>query len=130
LDFGFSVGIMLSKTFPQSVERAQRFGLHFAVSFRRLDSPTWSEGRTENISYTGMLLLCPQPLAPETELELRLQLAVGAKGRDPSEIRCKGAVVRMEQRAVPENPVALGVVIRDYRIVRQQLFNESPPGDA
>jgi hypothetical protein len=57
-------------------------------------------------------------LAPETALELRLKLAVGSKQNHGAEIRCKGAVVRVEQRNAPETPIALAVAIRDYRIVR------------
>jgi c-di-GMP-binding flagellar brake protein YcgR len=114
----------------QHADRATRFALRFPVYFRELDSLTWLEGTTENISYTGMLFLSSSPLPPETTLELRLQLAVGTQGRDPTEIRCKGAVVRLEQRNVPETPIALAVAIRDYHIVRGHLFNESPAGNA
>ena len=114
----------------QSGKRARRFALHLPVHFRELDSPTWLEGTTENISHTGVLFLSSSPLAPETTLELRLQVALGTKGRDPAEIRCKGTVVRLEQRIVPETPIALAVAIRDYRIVSQHSFNGSPAGNA
>ncbi len=114
----------------QSGKRARRFALHLPVHFRELDSPTWLEGTTENISHTGVLFLSSSPLAPETTLELRLQVALGTKGRGPTEIRCKGTVVRLEQRILPETPIALGVAIRDYRIVSQHSFNGSPAGNA
>src|SRR5271157_4934090 len=105
---------MRSKTIHQNAERAKRFGLHLPVYFRQPNSPTWLEGTTENISYTGVLLRSSYPLAPETALELRLQLLAGAKQPRGAEIRCKGAVVRMEQRDVPGTPIALAVAIRDY----------------
>jgi hypothetical protein len=114
----------------QSGKRARRFALHLPVHFRELDSPTWLEGTTENISYTGVLFLSSSPLAPETTLELRLQVAVGTKGSGPTEIRCKGTVVRLEQTILPETPIALGVAIKDYRIVSQHSFNGSPAGNA
>ena len=107
LTTGFSATSMTSRTSHQNSARARRFALHLPVYFRELDSPTWLEGTTENISYTGVLFLSSSPLAPETTLELRLQVAMGTKGRDPAEIRCKGAVVRLEQRNVPETPIAL-----------------------
>ncbi len=113
----------------QPADRARRFALRFPVYFRELDSPTWLKGMTENISHTGVLFLSASPLAPDTTLDLRLQLAVGAKGKDPAEIRCKGAVVRLEQRDVPQTPIALAVAIRDYRIVRQQSFAGRPAGN-
>jgi len=114
----------------QPGKRARRFALHLPVYFRELDSPTWSEGTTENISYTGILFLSSSPLAPKTTLELRLQVAVGTQGRGPTEIRCKGTVVRLEQKILPETPIALGVAIKDYRIVSQHAFNANPAGNA
>ena len=113
---------MANKTSLQSSERARRFALHLPVYFRQPHSPTWLQGTTENISYTGVLLRSPYPLVPETTLELRLQLATGTKLNHASEIRCKGEVVRVEQRNMPETPIALAVVISDYRIVRRGMF--------
>lgn len=121
---------MTSRTSHQNSARARRFALHLPVYFRELDSPTWLEGTTENISYTGVLFLSSSPLAPETTLDLRLQLATGTKGMNPAEIRCKGAVVRLEQRNVPDAPIALAVAIRDYRIVGQRSFKGTPAGNA
>ena len=113
---------MSAKTSNENPERARRFALHLPVYFRQPHSPTWLEGTTENISYTGLLFRSSHPLVPETALELRLQLAVGTKQNRAAEIRCKGAVVRVEPRIAPETPIALAVAIRDYRIVRRAMF--------
>ena len=113
---------------PQHPDRARRFGLHLPVYFREPQNPTWLQGTTENISYTGVLFRSTHPLVPETSLELRLQLAVGPKLNNASEIRCRGAVVRAEQRNAPETPVALAVSISDYRIVRQAILREDSMG--
>jgi hypothetical protein len=67
-------------------------------------------------------------LVPETALELRLQLAIDASLNHVSEIRCKGAVVRVEQRNAPETPIALAVAISDYRIVRRGVSGGNPLG--
>jgi len=116
---------MSTKTSNPSTDRARRFALHLPVYFRQPDSPIWLEGTTENISYTGVLVRSSVPLVPDTSLELRLQLALGAKLDQASEIRCKGSVVRVEQRHTPEASVALAVAIRDYRIVRRATFKEN-----
>lgn len=121
---------MSTRISAQHASRARRFALRFPVYFRELDSSTWFEGTTENISYTGLLFLSPSPVAPATTLELRLQLVAGTKGKGPAEIRCKGTVVRLEQRIVPETPIGLGVAIRDYRIVSQHSFDGSLAGNA
>lgn len=115
---------------PQHPDRARRFGLHLPVYFREPQNPTWLQGTTENISYTGTLFLSPSPMAPETTLELRLQLPVGTKGGASPQIHCIGSVVRLEQRNVPETPIAVVVAIRNCRIVRQRLVHGSPAGNA
>jgi hypothetical protein len=119
---------MANKTSLENSERARRFALHLPIYFRQPQSAAWLEGTTENISYTGVLFRSPNPLVPETTLELRLQLAIGAKQNHASEIRCKGAVVRVEQRSAPETPVALAVAISDYRIVRRGVPRGNPSG--
>ena len=119
---------MSTKTLHQNGERARRFALHLPVYFRQSQSTPWLEGTTENISYTGVLFRSTHPLVPETSLELRLRLAVGPKLNNASEIRCRGAVVRVEQRNAPETPVALAVSISDYRIVRQAMLREDSMG--
>jgi len=119
---------MSTKTCLQNVERARRFALHLPVYFRQPQTPTWLEGMTENISYTGVLLRSSYPLALKTALEMRLQLQPGAKDTRGAEIRCKGAVVRLEPRDLPGTPIALAVAIRDYRIVRGDVLRGGPAG--
>jgi hypothetical protein len=117
---------MGTKTTNHNPNRARRFALHLQVYFRQPHSTTWLEGTTENISYTGVLFRSIHPLDPETMVELRLQLAIGTKPNPAAEIRCKGAVVRVELRDGPETPIALAVAIRDYRIVRRAMLSGGP----
>jgi len=119
---------MSTNTSPPNTERARRFALQLPVYFRQPQSPTWLEGTTENISYTGVLLHSSYPLALKTALEMRLQILAGAKQPRGVEIRCKGAVVRIEQSDAPGTPIALAVAIRDYRIVRRDVFRGGPGG--
>ena len=117
---------MAPRILAQPTIRARRFPLHFPVYFRELDSPTWIEGTTENISYTGVLFQSSSSLVPESKLELRVQVTVNDEGRNPAEIHCKGVVVRLEQRDVPKTPIALAVAMHGSRIVRQPPFNKRP----
>src|SRR5579872_2443134 len=121
---------MARKISSQQSGRAKRFALRFPVYFRELDSPTWMEGTTENVSYTGVLFHSSSPLAVESTLEIRLQISVSADGKDPAEIRGKGVVVRMERRGVPEIPISLAVAMRDCRIVRRPTIGGSQVGNA
>lgn len=110
---------------PKVPTRAKRFPLHFPVYYREPNSPIWFEGRTENISHTGMLFRCSCPLRLETVIELRLKLAEGIGDDCPAEVLCKGTVVRVERGRVLPSPTALAVAIQRHRIVRSQ----SSPGD-
>ena len=121
---------MARKTSNKRNGRAKRFSLRFPIFFREVESPTWLEGTTENISCTGVLFQSSSPFKLESTLELRLQVTVAAEVRDPTEIRCKGVVVRLEQRDVPETPVALAVAMRDVRLVRQPSFGGISVGNA
>jgi hypothetical protein len=125
--FRGATAVMASKTSSRNRVRARRFALRLPVYFRELDSSTWLEGTTENVSYTGMLFLSSSPFALESTLDLRLRLDVGAKARIPAEVVCKGVVVRQEQRGAHE---ALAVTIRDFRIVRQGSYEGNPEGNA
>ena len=102
--------------------RAQRFPLHFPVYFRLPDSLTWSEGTTENISYTGVLFHSTSPLALECTIELRLQV------KGAVEIRGKGVVVRLEPREAPETPIVLAVAMRDARMSNPSAMGDAPRG--
>ena len=117
---------MHTNTAQHNASRARRFALHIPVFFRQPQSSGWLEGTTENISYTGLSFLSSSPLPPKTALELRLQLTVGAERKRAGEISCRGTVVRVEQRDVPETPVALAVAIREFRIVRQTALQGEP----
>jgi len=98
--------------------RAKRFALHFPVYYRQPKSPVWFEGRTENISQSGLLFRGACPLVVETPVELHLEVAVAIEGEAPAKVVCKGAVVRVEQSRVLHVPTALAVAIKDYRLVR------------
>jgi len=110
---------MPTKTLTKAVGRARRFALHLRVYYRELNGQGWFEGRTENISRTGMLFICTAPLRVDTVVELKLELAAGVVKEDhPAEVLCKGTVVRVEQIGGLEPPTALAVAIHPYRITR------------
>jgi hypothetical protein len=128
--FDREFGRMNSKRTLEHRDRPRRYALHLPVYFRELNSPNWLEGKTENISSTGILLRSSSPLAQETQLDLRLQVSLGTRGSGPIEIRCKCKVVRLEERLLPENPIAVAVKIGDYRIVGGPQFSRNPSGNA
>jgi len=116
----FSANEMRVRNTPKVPTRAQRFPLHFRVYYRELNSPIWLEGRTENISHTGMLFRCSCPLRLKTVIELRLMLGVDFDNDHPAEVLCRGAVVRVDRGPVWRSLPALAVAIQRHRVVRGQ----------
>ena len=77
--------------------RAQRFQLHLPLRYRRLGETSWHEGKTENISRSGMLFQADEPLQPSAILEINLVLPQEIAGLSETEVVCRGEVVRTVQ---------------------------------
>ena len=74
--------------------RAQRFQLHLPLRYRRLGENNWHEGKTENISRSGMLFQADELLQPSAQLEINLVLPAEIAGLSATEVVCRGEVVR------------------------------------
>ncbi len=77
--------------------RAQRFQLHLPLRYRRLGENNWHEGKTENISRSGMLFQAEEALQPSAVLEINLVLPQEIAGLSETEVVCRGEVVRTVQ---------------------------------
>jgi len=98
--------------------RAERFPLNIPVRYREPHRPEWLEGKTANISCSGMLLHTDASLEPKITLELRIELPISVLGESRGEIVCKGTVVRTEENPLADLPTALAVAIQSYRMTR------------
>ena len=103
---------------PKGSTRAQRFAIHIPILYREPQTSKWFEGRTENISYSGVLFRAEYPLQPKTTVELRFELPIAILGEARGEVVCKGAVVRIEESPISGIPPALAVAIEGYRMAR------------
>ena len=74
--------------------RAQRFQLHLPLRYRRLGEKEWHIGTTENISRSGLLFQADEVLQPNAQLEINLVLPAEIAGLSPTEVVCRGEVVR------------------------------------
>jgi hypothetical protein len=95
--------------------RAPRFPLHLAVRYRAVGNAEWRQGKTENISSSGVLLQGPYPLQPDTAVEFMLALATATGPR--TEISCRGRVVRMVDPMDRLKPPAFAVAIEQYDFI-------------
>jgi hypothetical protein len=103
--------------------RAERFPIQIPVRYRKPRGPVWFEGKTENISRSGVLFRTESVLSPKTTVEMRLAPRVVIKDEAPCEILCKGVVVRTEQSNIRGAPPALAVAIQHYRLSRGRQGN-------
>ena len=108
---------------PKGSTRAERFAIRIPVRYHEPRSSRWFEGKTENISYSGVLFRAELPLQPKTTVEMRFELPTAILGEAPGEIICKGAVVRIEESPISGIPPALAVAIRGYRVARKGQAN-------
>jgi two-component system, cell cycle sensor histidine kinase and response regulator CckA len=105
--------ITQSQHFPFS--RAQRFQLRLPLKYRQVDEEIWHQGQTRNISRSGLLFQAEDLLQPNVVLEINLVLPSEIAGLSPTEVICKGEVVRTVKSEQEEVPPALAAKILQYR---------------
>ncbi len=99
---------------PLPSSRAQRFQLHLPLKYRRLDEKNWHAGETRNISRSGLLFQAEDLLQPNVVLEINLVLPAEIAGLSPTEVICKGEVVRTVESNGEKMPPALAARILQY----------------
>ncbi len=104
----------LAKEATTGIARARRFSLQLPVRYRPMGSENWNQGKTENVSCTGMLIRAGERMDVNQEVEVILVLEVDVVGEVSPEVLCLGHVVR-KLDPVPTSPFAkLAVRIQDY----------------
>jgi PAS domain S-box-containing protein len=99
---------------PSTLSRAQRFQLHLPLKYRRLDEEKWHAGETRNISRSGLLFQAEDLLQPNVVLEINLVLPPEIAGLSPTEVICKGEIVRTVHSNGEKMPPALAARILQY----------------
>ena len=103
---------------PKDTGRAERFSIHIPVLYREPHGLRWFEGRTENISNSGVLFSAEFLLKPKTPVEMRIELPAPIRSEGPAQIVCKGAVVRIQPSQGASFLPALAVAIQAYHLTR------------
>jgi two-component system, cell cycle sensor histidine kinase and response regulator CckA len=112
---------------PLASSRAQRFQLHLPLKYRQLNEKNWHDGETKNISRSGLLFEAEDLLQPKVVLEINLVLPAEIAGLSPTEVVCRGEVVRMIKSAEQAMPPALAAKILQYHF---QHGSQLPRGRA
>jgi hypothetical protein len=102
---------------PTWVPRARRLKLNTAARYRCKNLGTWSEGRLENLSQSGVLLRGPQAFPDNTVIEMVFEMPEEISGQENSAVLCQGRVVRSKE--LPDTPgsVEMAASILDYKFL-------------
>ena len=98
--------------------RAPRFQLNLPIQYRPAGAPEWHQGRTLNISRSGVLFRCTPSKAPEeepaltTEVPVEVKILLSGSPAGVGELSCEGWIVRLE--TPDEGSLALAVEFSDY----------------
>ena len=104
-------------TMAAMLTRAQRFPLQLPIRYRKIGGRNWFEGKTENISRSGILFSVDRVFKPRTAIQMSFTLPISIKGDRPGEVLCRGSVVRTVAAVGPNRP-CVAVSIQRYRFAR------------
>jgi PAS domain S-box-containing protein len=120
-----SVPIARTRNKISSPFRATRFDLHLPLKYRLVGESGWREGKTENISRSGMLFQAEEPIAPNAQLEINLVLPAEIAGLSAAEVVCRGEVVRTIDPESGTVSPTLAAKILQYHFQHGSLLSEA-----
>jgi hypothetical protein len=112
---------MAADTTPPRSTRAPRFPLRIPVRYRPAGSDAaWRDGRSENISRSGVLFRADD--SPDSESAIEMMLTLGSElGADVAGVViCRGRVVRIEPGPPGDPRPTVAATIAGYRLVHSQ----------
>ena len=98
--------------------RAPRYAIPLAVLYRASGERAWLEGRTENISKTGVLVRADRALAPQTSIEMLLDIPPDLPSPFSGTTICRGRIVRAVGPSALEVRPAFAAAIIEYETSR------------
>ena len=63
--------------------------------YREAGNPNWLEGQTENISRSGVLFRAKNPIHPDTQIQLLIEIPLEVAGSDAGLSMCEARAVRV-----------------------------------
>ncbi len=99
---------------PSFSPRAPRYAIPISVLYRMKGEKAWLEGRTENISKSGVLVRAARTLAPETPVEMLLDIPAHLPSPFGGMTMCRGRIVRAVDPSALEDRPAFAATILEY----------------
>jgi hypothetical protein len=95
--------------------RDTRFPLVVPMEYRHVREPGWHEGRTVNVSGSGVLFEGPQGLQAGAQVELCLALHDAAPGLAPDKLLYTGRIMRVARAAAEPSGAMMAAQFEDCR---------------
>jgi len=111
---------------PTSVfsPRSQRFPIETTIHYRKEGESHWQEGRTLNISDSGVLFGARQAPGPRTAVEMTFSLPVEGSNHPGGQVICHGEIVRNAPPARSSDLPRVAATIVRYRLARNTARRE------
>jgi hypothetical protein len=97
--------------------RPKRFPLRLPLDFRVLNGERWWRATTVNVSANGVLFRARKRLAPQTPLEVKMQLPPALTGDGTVRLLCSGYVVRSSESRLPFGRARIAATFHDFQLV-------------
>jgi len=104
--------------------RSRRFPIETPIYYRKRGSSRWQEGRTLNISESGVLFGAKQAPAPRTAVEMTFSLPVEGRIEAGGQVICHGEIVRNLPSAGSNGLQDVAATIVRYRLERSTTRRE------
>lgn len=103
--------------------RAQRFSMKVPIHYRKSGMMNWHDGRTVNISRTGVLFQTEENLKTDLKLEIKISLP------RRTTLACQGTVVRKEPAVSNRTKIGLAARLTHCRLLgpekAQNMFGQN-----
>jgi hypothetical protein len=97
--------------------RADRFAIETTIRYRKVGQNSWYEGKTENISGSGVLFWTQKRVALKTQVEMMFPLPIKGSGASGANVKCFGQIVRKVPRVGAKGEAGLAATIEEYLLV-------------
>jgi hypothetical protein len=104
---------------PAHSLRAQRYATPMSMLYRAAGDTTWHEGRTQNVSRSGVLFLAEHLMKPDTPIEMVLMMPIEIAGDTAGTAMCHGRIIRAVAPVSFNTRPALAAAILEFDPIPQ-----------
>jgi hypothetical protein len=94
--------------------RAERFAIETTIRYRSVGQEGWYQGKTVNISGSGVLFRGKNLVVPKTRVEMIFPLPIRGSGGSGANVTCFGRIVRKVPQVGSKGETGLVATIEEY----------------